>query len=279
MGRTTVVKSEGEKENEEEVRQAVLPIGEAEEPRGYFADVDVRSLTVSLEDLFKTGAHFGHRKERRHPKMDEFVYTYREGVGIIDLKKTMDRIEEALDFIRKISSEGRKMLFVGTKKHTKDLVRSVATVCESPFVDERWLGGTFTNFGSIRQRIKYFEELERKILSGEFAQYTKFEQSKKREEYEKMSKRMGGLRTMKDLPAAVFVVDAKQDSLAVREAVHVGVPVVSFVDTNDDPSSIDYPIPANNDAISAVKLILGYVCKACLEGVERREAMRKTDEK
>lgn len=228
--------------------------------------IDVNTPLPTLEHLFKSGAHFGHRKERRHPRMDEYTYTYKEGMGIIDLKKTLDKLEEAKSFVRALAGEGKTVLFVGTKKHVKSFVHAAAEICEAPFVNERWLGGTFTNSESMRGRIRYYEELEHKIQTGELAQYTKFEQSKKQEEYEKLTKKIGGIRTMKELPGAIFVVDMKQDSIAVSEALHVNVPVVAIVDTNDDPTHVDYPIPANNDAVSSVKLVLTTVCQAYLEG-------------
>lgn len=234
-------------------------------PQGYFFDFDASSLDMSLDALFKAGAHFGHKHERRHPRMDEYVYVYKDGLGIINLKKTMDKLEETFQYIQSIIAENKQIVFVGTKKHARALVRSAAERCKLPYVTERWLGGTFTNFSVMRRRLQYLNDLDENISTGNFAQYTKFEQMKKIEEYEKMEKRMGGLRFMKELPGALFIVDVKQDRIAVLEAVKQGVPVIALVDTNDDPSNVDYPIPANNDAISSLKLILSYVCKAVIE--------------
>jgi small subunit ribosomal protein S2 len=201
--------------------------------------------------------------------MDEYVYTIREGISIINLKETLEAFQEALDYTAKLSGEGKQILFLGTKKHAKQLVRSAAKCCEFPFVTERWLGGTFTNFEMIKGRIKHLKELERKLESGELSQYTKFERMKKAEEVEKLEKRMGGLRDMDEIPAALFTVDIKQDYLAVKEAKKMGVPIIAIVDTNDNPEYVDYPIPANNDALSSLKNILAHVCKSILDGKKR----------
>lgn len=244
---------------------------------GYFFDFDVESIHLSLDELFKAGVHFGHKHERRHPRMDEYVYTYKDGLGIINLKKTIDKLEEAVQFIQSLVAENKQVVFVGTKKHASGLVRSAAERCSFPYVTERWLGGTFTNFLVMRRRLQYLNDLDEKLSSGDFAQYTKFEQMKKAEEYQKMEKRMGGLRFMKELPGAIFVVDIKQDRIAVLEAVKQRIPIIAFVDTNDDPSHIDYPIPANNDAISALKFILGYICKAVIEQKRKKKEVSESN--
>ncbi len=233
-------------------------------PVDYFSTEDVTKWELTLEGLFKAGVHYGHKKSRRDPMMEEYVYTYRGDLALIDLKKTKDRLEEALEFIASIVREKKVLLFVGTKKHAHMLVRSAAEKCESPYITERWLGGTFTNFDVIRRRVRHMEELEQKIAAGEFNHYTKFEQMKKAEEAEKLERKVGGLRKMKELPAAIFVADIKNDVIAIHEAKKMGIPVIAFVDTNDSPLSVDYVIPANNDAISSLKYLLGHICKACL---------------
>lgn len=231
----------------------------------YFTAEDFSQWELTLEGLFKAGVHYGHKKSRRNPMMEEYVYTYRGDLALIDLKKTKDRFEEALAFMASIIRDKKTILFVGTKKHAHLLVRSAAERCESPYITDRWLGGTFTNFDMIRRRVRHMEELEEKIAAGEFNHYTKFEQMKKAEEAEKLEKRVGGLRKMKDLPGAVFIADIKNDAIALCEAVKMHIPVIAFVDTNDDPTSVDYLIPANNDAISSLKYLLGHVCRVYME--------------
>lgn len=234
-------------------------------PAEFFATEDFGKWALTLEGLFQSGAHYGHKKSRRNPMMEEYVYTYRGDLALIDLKKTKDRLEEALEFIASIAKDKKTLLFVGTKKHAQALIRAAAERCESPYVTERWLGGTFTNFEVIRKRVKYMEEVEQKIASGDLKHYTKFEQSKKMDEAEKLERRMGGLRKLKELPAAILVADVKNDMIAIREAKRAGVPVIALVDTNDSPLDIDYVIPANNDALSSLKYILGQVCRVYLE--------------
>lgn len=232
----------------------------------FFQTADPGKGPLTVEEMFKAGVHFGHKKSRRNPRMEEFVYTYRDGVAIIDLKKSLDLFEEALGAIRELAKEGKNVLFVGTKKHARLLTLSAAKRAKQPFVIDRWLGGTFTNFEVIKKRVQYLEELKRKIEAGELSGYTKFEQLKKMEEAEKLERKVGGLRGMGELPGALFVVDALQDSGAIREAKAVGVPVIALTDTNDDPTVVDYMIPANNDALSSLKLLLGQVCRAYEEG-------------
>jgi len=243
----------------------------------YFADLDLEAQELSLESLFKSGAHFGHKRSHRNPRMDDYVYTTRDGISIIDLKQTFEAFQEVLDFISQLGSEGKQILFVGTKKHAKQLVRSAAERCESPYVTERWLGGTFTNFSMIKRRVKYLKDLERKLEAGELSQYTKFERMKKAEEVEKLEKRMGGLREMGEIPAAIFTTDIKHDHLAVQEAKRMKVLVIAIVDTNDNPEDVDFPIPANNDALSSLKHILAHVCKANVNG--KKKIKKVSDEK
>ncbi|GBE16822.1 30S ribosomal protein S2 [bacterium BMS3Abin15] len=231
----------------------------------YFADFDFKNLETSMEEMLKNGVHFGHQKSRRNPKMDEYIFTTRDGMNIINLQETSEKLEEALEFAKKIKKEGKKILFVGTKKQAKDLTRSAAKRCEMPYSVERWLGGTFTNFKVIRGRTKYLKDSQEDLAKGKFEKYTKFERMKKAEELEKLEKKMGGIKDMDDLPGAVFIVDINENSSAVREAAKVGVPIISLTDTNVDPLKVDYPIPANDDAISSIRLMLGYVCKAIIE--------------
>lgn len=231
----------------------------------YFATLDTAKIEESLEEMMKAGVHFGHQKARRNPKMDEYIFTTRKGINIIDLQKSQEKIKEALEFIKGIKKSGKNILFVGTKIQAKDLVRDVATVSEMPFVTERWLGGTFTNFKVIRGRTRYLVDGQAMLARGEFKKYTKFEQMKKIEELEKMEKRMGGIKNMIDLPGAVFAASIKEDALAITEARKMGIPVIAIADTNVNPMTVDYPIPANDDAISSLRLILSYIYKTIKE--------------
>ena len=231
----------------------------------YFANLDFSKLEISLESMLKGGVHFGHRKSRKHPKMTEFVYTTRKGINIIDLQKTLEKLEEALQFIAKLKAEGKTIILVSTKKQATDIIKSAAEKCNLPYVVERWLGGTFTNFKIIQERTKYLKEGQEMLERGEFKNYTKFEQMKKAEELEKLEKKMGGIKNMNLLPGAVFAVDIKEDSLAIKEAHRMGIPVIALADTNNDPTQVEYPIPSNDDAISSVRLILSYICKVLAE--------------
>lgn len=231
----------------------------------YFADFDFSEVEADMATLMKNGVHFGHKKSRRHPKMDEYIYTTKQQINIINLQKTLEQLEKALKFIRKTKKEGKGVLLVGTKKQAKKLVKSAAIKCEQPYVVERWLGGTFTNFKVMKKRVDYLKNSEAKMEKGEYNHYTKFERTKKAEEIEKLEKKIGGLKNMEQLPGVIFIIDAKEDRLAIKEAQKMNIPVVALSDTNIDPTSIDYPIPANDDAISSIRLMLAYVCKAIIE--------------
>lgn len=234
---------------------------EKEVKKNIFADFDFDSLEVTMPALLKVGAHFGHQKARRNPKMSPFIYTTRNNINIIDLAKTVGLMKESLDFLVKVKGSGKKVLFIGTKKQAQPLVVAVAEMTKNPYVIERWLGGTFTNFTNIRKRVRYMSSLKTQMEAGELKKYTKFEQAKKKEELEKLDRRMGGLTDMQDLPGAIFVTDVQADKLAITEAKKVGVPVVAITDTNVDPNDVDYLIPANDDAVSSLKFILSHVCK------------------
>ena len=248
-----------------EAQAATVAVEEKEGRESYFASLEVSKIQQNLEEMMKAGVHFGHQKARRNPKMDEYIFTTRKGINILDLQKTQEKLQEALEFLVSVKKSGKAILFVGTKIQAKDLVRDVAEVLQMPFVCERWLGGTFTNFKVIRGRTRYLVDSEGMLARGEFKKYTKFEQMKKMEELEKMEKRMGGIKNMADLPGVVFAASIKEDNLAIMEAKKMGIPVIAIADTNTDPSQIDFPIPANDDAISSLRLILVYVYKAILE--------------
>lgn len=211
---------------------------------------------VDLEEMTKAGLQFGHRTSRIHPKMKPYLYGARNTVHIIDLEKTVEKFKEALGFIKKLISENSNLLFIGTKIQVKDLVKDIAEECELPYVNDRWLGGTFTNFSTIKKRIEYFKELEKKKETGELGKYTKKERGDIDKELKKLEIKFGGIKSLEKIPEAIFVLDMKKDALAVKEARMTGMSVIGIADTNVDPTLADYPIPANDDAISSVKYIL-----------------------
>jgi small subunit ribosomal protein S2 len=217
---------------------------------------------IKPEEMAKAGLHFGHRASKRHPKMEPFLYGVRNNVHIIDLEKSAEKLKEALHFIQELIGDGKTILFVGTKIQVKDLVKETAIDCDMPYITDRWLGGTFTNFKTLQKRIDYFKELEKKKEAGELEKYTKKEISEIEKELQELEKKFSGIKNLTQIPEAIFVLDMKKDSLAIKEARKKGVKVVAISDTNVDPSLADYPIPANDDAISSVKYILEKVKKA-----------------
>ena len=221
---------------------------------------------VSMKQLLEAGVHFGHQTRRWNPKMSKYIYVERNGIHIIDLQKTVKKLEEAYSFIREVAADGGEVLFVGTKKQAMDSVREEAIRCGMPFVNARWLGGMLTNFGTIKKRIRRLAQLKEMEANGTFALLPKKEVIKLNLEIEKLEKFMGGITEMKGQPAALFIVDPRKEKIAVLEAKKLGIPIVAIVDTNCDPDEVDYVIPGNDDAIRAVKLIAGAMADAVIEG-------------
>ena len=221
---------------------------------------------VSMKQLLEAGVHFGHQTRRWNPKMEEYIFAERNGIYIIDLQKTVKKLEEAYSFIREVSMNGGEVLFVGTKKQAMDSIREEAIRCGMPFVNARWLGGMLTNFGTIQKRIKRLAQLKVMEQDGTFALLPKKEVIKLNLEIEKLEKFMGGITEMKKQPAALFIVDPRKERIAVAEAHKLGIPIVAIVDTNCDPDEVDYVIPGNDDAIRAVRLIAGAMADAVIEG-------------
>ncbi len=221
---------------------------------------------VSMKQLLEAGVHFGHQTRRWNPKMKPYIFTERNGIYIIDLQKTVRKIDEAYNFIRDVAAEGKSVLFVGTKKQAQESIMQEAKRCNMFFVNQRWLGGTMTNFKTIRTRIARLNEIDAMEDNGDFDVLPKKEVTKLVAEREKLEKNLGGIREMANLPGALFVVDPRKEHIAVQEARLLGVPIVGIVDTNCDPDEIDYVIPGNDDAIRAVKLIAGKMADAVLEG-------------
>lgn len=225
------------------------------------------ATNVDIKQLLEAGAHFGHKTERWHPKMAPYIHSKRGGTHIIDLTKTVAGLEEALSFITKTASEGKQILLVGTKRQAQDIVKKTAEEVGMPFVTERWLGGMITNWNTIGGRVKHMKDLENRMESGELAnKYNKLEVQRFQEEIDQMNVLYGGVKEMDKRPGAVFIVDIVNDDNAVREATKLGIPIVALVDTNSDPSLIKYPIPANDDAIKTIQLIMDYVKTAIETG-------------
>jgi len=222
-------------------------------------------FNLNLEEMTKAGLYFGHRISKINPKMKPYISSVRNAVHIIDLEKTINLFGQALRFIEDLISQGKIILFVGTKIQSRDLVKETAEACNLPYINQRWLGGTFTNFKTLKERIDYFKELEEKKKKGELAKYTKLERIKIDEELKNLEIKFGGIKNMNELPDAIFVLDMKKDALAVKEAKAKGIKVISVADTNVDPSPADYPIPANDDAISSIKYILDKVKDAIIK--------------
>lgn len=221
---------------------------------------------VSMKQLLEAGVHFGHQTRRWNPKMEQYIFTERNGIYIIDLQKTVKKLEEAYMVVRDIATSGQEILFVGTKKQAQDSVREEAMRCSMPYVNARWLGGMLTNFNTIQRRIKRLAQLKTMEADGTFDMLPKKEVIKLNLEIEKLEKFMGGITEMRRQPAAMFIVDPRKERIAVAEAKKLGIPIIAIVDTNCDPDEIDYVIPGNDDAIRAVRLISATIANAVIEG-------------
>ena len=224
------------------------------------------SNVVSMKALLEAGVHFGHQTRRWNPKMAPYIYTERNGIYIVDLQKTVRKLEEAYSFVRELSASGKSLLFVGTKKQAQDAIRDEALRCGQYYVNARWLGGMMTNFKTMRTRVDRLNQLKTMQTDGTFDMLPKKEVMKHLGEIEKLEKYLGGVKEMKKLPGALFIVDTRKERNAIAEAHKLGIPVVAIADTNCDPDEIDYVIPGNDDAIRAIKLISSIMANAVLEG-------------
>jgi len=225
-----------------------------------------------MKQLLEAGVHFGHQTRRWNPKMKHFIFTERNGIHIIDLQQTVTRLDAAITFIRDVVATGSDVLIIGTKKQARETVELEATRAGLPFVNNRWLGGTLTNFRTIQSRIKHLQTLESSMERGDYSRLTKKEQLDISNEIERMNRYFGGIKQMDRLPSAVFIIDTVKEAIAVAECKRLSIPIVSLVDTNCDPDPIAYPIPSNDDAIRAIKLILGKVADAAIEGRAAKES-------
>lgn len=219
-----------------------------------------------LVDLLKAGAHFGHQVSKWHPKMAEYIFTSRSGIHLINLELTQKKLAEAAAFVRELGRQGKVLLFIGTKKQTQETIKKYATECGAPYVSNKWLGGTFTNFSEISKIIRRYLDLKDRLERGLLAKYTKKEQTDFAKEIEKKEKAIGGITSFKKLPDAVFIVDIKHEKTSLVEAHRVGIPIIAICDTNVEPSLVDYVIPANDDAAKAVEMITAIIADAYAEG-------------
>jgi len=234
---------------------------------------------VSMKLLLETGVHFGHKTRRWHPKMKQYIFTQRNGIHIIDLQQTLDLLGKAFEFVKDLAARGGTILFVGTKKQAQETIEAEATRCGMFYVNQRWLGGTLTNFGTMRERINHLVDLERRRDRGEFAMLLKKEALKREEEIEKLNRQMGGIKTMTKLPDALYVVDPGKENIAIAEGRRIGIPIVAINDTDCDPNLIDHPIPGNDDAIRSVKLMTARLADAMLDGAAIRASRAAEAEK
>lgn len=232
---------------------------------------------ASIEDLLKSGAHFGHLTRRWNPKMKEFIFMQRNGIHIIDLKKTRHYLQEALDEVTRLAREGKTILFIGTKKQSRDVIRDEAIRCGMPYVTHRWLGGMLTNFSTVRKSISRMEEIDRMSKDGTYEELTKKEVLMLEREREKLEDTLGGIANMTRLPGAVFVVDTIREHIAVNEAVKLNIPIIAMVDTNSDPDIPDYIIPCNDDSARTIQLITSQVADAIIEGAAEREVLKEEE--
>lgn len=229
---------------------------------------------ASLRALLEAGAHFGHQTRRWNPKMKPYIFGARNGIHVLDLQQTVDGLNSAYNFVVETVASGGKVLFVGTKKQAQETIQQEADRANQFYITQRWLGGTLTNFATIRRRLRYMAELEGQRDRGELSRLTKAEAQKRIEEIEKLNKVFSGIKNMDRVPSAIFIVDPHKETLALAEALKVGIPVVAMVDTNCDPDNIDYVVPCNDDAIRSIRLITSRIADAAIEGQNRRESAR-----
>lgn len=227
-------------------------------------------VSVTMKELLEAGVHFGHQTKRWNPKMKEYIFGQRNGIYIIDLQKTIRVFKDALQFIRGVAESGKEVLIVGTKKQAQDIVRELSLKCESSYVNQRWLGGLLTNFSVIRGSVEKLIELDEMKEDGRWGLLSKKEQSKLEKVYRKLSKNIGGIKNMLELPGALFIVDSTKEDIAISEARKLNIPIVAVVDTNGDPENIDHPIPGNDDAVRAIELFTSKIAEAIIEGKKDR---------
>lgn len=238
--------------------------------------------TPTLLELLRAGAHFGHQKSRWHPKMKQYIFGARGGVHIIDLEKSLEELEKALAYVKNLAAEGKVVLFLGTKRQTRELVKNAAEVCGAPYLVERWIGGLFTNFGEMKRRLQKYNNLRAEIESGEVEKYTKREQNKMKKDLEKMDKYLIGLMALEKVPDAIYIADMRTEKTAIAEAHRKQVPIIGVCDTNVNPDDAQYAIPMNDDAVNSIKLVADLIAEAVNEGkkeFEKKKAEAPKEEK
>jgi len=226
----------------------------------------------TLVEMLDAGVHFGHKKQRSYPRARKYTYCLRDGIYVINLDLTLEKMQEALDFLSKSANEGKTILLVGTKNQAKSVIVETAKKTEMPYVSNRWLGGTLTNFETIRKSIKYLEELEKLVGSDEFKAFTKNERMKTEKEIKKLHHTFDGILTLSKLPDVLFALDAKEEDIAIAEAIKKNIPVVAVCDTDADPDKVDYPIPANDDALKSIEMIVNLIGEAIIEGKAKNKS-------
>ncbi len=236
-------------------------------------------VSVTMKELLEAGVHFGHQTKRWNPKMKDYIFGQRNGIYIVDLQKTIKNFKEAMNFVRDVAENGGSILFVGTKKQAQDIIRDYALKSESSYVNQRWLGGLLTNFSIVRGSVDKLRELEEMKEDGRWDLLSKKEQSKLEKVFRKLQKNLGGLKTMDELPGALFVIDSSKEEIAIAEAKKMNVPIVAIVDTNGDPDNIDYPIPGNDDAVRAIELFSSKIAESIIEGKKNRISKELLQEK
>jgi small subunit ribosomal protein S2 len=263
-----------EETTEDETTEDVSDEGTADDDSG-----GETSHRVTIEALLKAGAHFGHLTSRWNPRMEKYIFMERNNIHIIDLMQTQVLLDKAAEAAKRFASRGKKILFAGTKKQAQDIVREHAEECGMPHMVDRWLGGTMTNFQTIRKSIRRMEEIERMERDGTLDKLKKKERLVRLREHEKLENTLGGIRDMASLPGAIFIVDVKREEIAVSEARNLGIPIIAMVDTNGNPKKIDYPVPVNDDALSSIELVTSTITDAIMEGLQERKMKQEANKK
>ena len=252
---------------------------ETSDDEGDASDEEETAHRVTIEELLKSGAHFGHLTSRWNPRMEKYIFMERNNIHIIDLMQTQVLLDKAAEAAKRFARRGKKILFAGTKKQAQDIVREHAEDCGMPHMVDRWLGGTMTNFQTIRKSIRRMEEIERMDRDGTLDKLKKKEKLLRLREHEKLEDTLGGIRDMASLPGAIFIVDVKREEIAVSEARNLGIPIIAMVDTNGNPKEIDYPVPVNDDALSSIELVTSTITDAIKEGLQARKMKQEADKK
>ena len=271
--------ADGEAASDDETDAEEEPSPQAEDDAGEEGEQEESSHRVTIEQLLKAGAHFGHLTSRWNPRMEKYIFMERNNIHIIDLMQTQVLLDRAAEAAKRFARRGKKILFAGTKKQAQDIVREHAEECGMPHMVDRWLGGTMTNFQTIRKSIRRMEEIERMERDGTLDKLKKKEKLLRLREHEKLETTLGGIRDMANLPGAIFIVDVKREEIAVSEARNLGIPIIAMVDTNGNPKKIDYPVPVNDDALSSIELVTSTITDAIQEGFHERKMKKEADKK